>query len=33
MHIEFSTDNKTEGGDKLAAHVKGMVERALSRIQ
>ena len=31
MHIEFSTDNKTEGDDKLATHVKDVVERALDR--
>jgi hypothetical protein len=31
MHVEFSTDNKTEGDDKLAAHVKGVLERALGR--
>ena len=33
MHIEISTDNKTEGDEKLAAHVKGEVESALDRIQ
>ncbi len=31
MHIEISTDNKTEGDEKLAAHVKGEVESALDR--
>ena len=31
MHIEFSTDNKTGGNDKLAAHVKSVVQGALGR--
>ncbi len=31
MHIEISTDNKTEGDEKLVAHVTGELEVALGR--
>ena len=31
MQIEISTDNNIEGREKLTAHVKGVVEDAMSR--
>ena len=31
MQIEVSTDSNVEGREKLAAHVKGVVESALNR--
>jgi ribosomal subunit interface protein len=31
MHIEISTDNHIEGHEKLAAHVKEVVEHSLGR--
>src|SRR5476649_2191860 len=31
MQIEVSTDRNIEGHDKLSAHIKGVVEGALSR--
>jgi len=31
MHIQINTDSNIEGREKLASHVKGVVEGALSR--
>jgi|SRR5665647_631448 len=31
MHIDVSTDNNTEGSEKLTAHIQDVVETALER--